>query len=109
MGKGTRPVVVSPCRALVARFVFCLHADKIRIRSLIRAALAKTTETNLTSSSGALLGPRKVVQAEKDRGSDEVSAGRTVGNLVHAGTLTLPLVYDARDLMTSLSLMGRSV
>ena len=57
------------------------------------------------SSSGARLGARKVVRAEKDRGSDEVSAGRAVGNVVHAGTLTLALVLDARNLMTSLRLL----
>ena len=81
--------------------MFC----KIRIRSLIRAALSKTTETNLKSPSSARLGQRKVVQAEKDRGSDEVSAGRAVGNLVHAGALTLAIVLDARNLMTSLRLL----
>ena len=104
-GGSSSPVVVSPCRALVARFVSCLHADKIRIRSPIRAALAKTTETNLQSSSGARLGTRKVVRAEKDGGNDEVSAGRAVGNVVHAGALTLALVHDARNLMTSLRLL----
>ena len=60
---------------------------------------------NLKSSSGARLGPRKVVQVEKDGGSDEVSAGQAVGNLVHAGALTLALVLDARNLMTSLPLL----
>ena len=82
-----------------------MHGDKIRIRSPIRAALAKTTETNLKSSFGARLGPRKVVRAEKDGGSDEVSAGRAVGNVAHTGALTLALVHDASNLMTSLRLL----
>ena len=104
-GGSSSPVVVSPCRALVARFVSCLHADKIRIRSPIRAALAKTTETNLQSSSGARLGARKVVRTEKGGGNDEVSAGRAVGNVAHTGALTLALVHDASNLMTSLRLL----
>ena len=67
-----------------------------------RQILPESLFTGLQSSSGAHLGARKVVRAEKDGGNDEVSA---VGNVAHTGALTLALVHDSSNLMTSLRLL----